>query len=105
MLKSQQGAQRGLAVFVLQKLRFSMAQLLEGNLRAVPCVVFEGSFQNCSGHQTETIAEVLWQGVVLGREGAAHGRCPQPRAAGGEAWFHPNPFTTGRTWMWPLRWS
>lgn len=41
VLKSQQGAQQGLAVFVLQKLRFSTAQLLEGNLRAVPCVLFE----------------------------------------------------------------
>lgn len=38
MLKSQQGAQRGLVVFVLQKLRFNVAQLLEGNLRAVPVV-------------------------------------------------------------------
>lgn len=38
MLKSQQGAQRGLAVFVPQKLRFNVAQLLEGNLRAVPVV-------------------------------------------------------------------
>lgn len=38
VLKSQQGTQRGLAVFVLPKLQFDMAQLLEGKLRSVICV-------------------------------------------------------------------